>query len=122
MRGPSITLRSLWDGWTSWESPSRCLVDTATELSVSSAFTGVGGFELARTLRSPSLDAFVGEGQRAAVRFLFPIEHSAACRFELSMHPHLPECPFGDMCDAINSKVKRVLEGHAARMPYEYLT
>ena len=103
--------------------PHRCLVETAGELSVSSAFSGIGGFEQTWALCAGALGAFVRGDQRTAgpARNLFSIEHNDDCRYELSMLPNPPACQFVDMCDAINERIKPVLDGQAARMPYQYL-
>ena len=98
------------------------MVDIVGSLSISSAFSGVGGFELAWTLCARSVEAFVDHSSAfTRADALFCIERDADCQRELDMMPHKPLCLFGDMCDAINPSIKGTLQNNAHRMTFEKL-
>ena len=95
------------------------LGSTAQRTSMSTAFSGIGGAEVAAGCISAGLATFTGETAHLKNTYAFEVRPES--RHELALLTNAPACIFGDLTDLLNPQVRDVLKDQAPRMQYEDL-
>ena len=93
----------------------------ASELSMSTAFSGIGCPEQVHYMGCRAL-AKILETEYATLRHLWSLEFDAECNYELAMSPARPMCRFGDIAEGIDVKVRDRLLLAAESIPYDELS
>ena len=96
------------------------LAAAAANTSCSSAFAGTGGAENSAHFARSALQHFWGGGQ-IETENLWALESDQECQHELMMLDRPPQHIFGDICTAINPRVRPLLLEKAHMMNYEDL-
>ena len=98
------------------------VLEAASSLTCSSAYSGTGGGENAARALSLALKHFV-QIQDVSSKPLneWACEMNQECQFELRMLQDPPNCLFGDICNCLNPKAASLLTKNAHRMNCEDL-
>ena len=103
------------------DDPEVALGTAFDRLSLSTAFSGVGGVEVSKGILGDALAQGSSGRYGRHGKNLFAIEWNEEAQHELKCFPCPPQCIFPDILDQVNKRVAAVLVKQAYRMEFEDL-